>query len=176
MCGLAAAEVKGEMRDVRWRRCGRCPPSGIRKPTPRQDDGRISVGRLKARFFAALGYVADEWQTLEADLRTQHLSQPAEPSPQAPRGQTWTIRAILTGPNGQSAGVVMSGSSGPKATCRVESRQPEVCPAGVRVGLLLAPLASGCRSRDLDGPIIRRWGAKGSRENNTYKVLRGEMV
>jgi hypothetical protein len=64
------------------------------------------VGRFKARFFAALGYVADEWQTLEADLRIQHLSQPAEPGPAEPHGQAWTIRAILKGPNGQSAGVI----------------------------------------------------------------------
>lgn len=64
------------------------------------------VGRFKARFFAALGYVADEWQALEADLRIQHLSQPAEPGPAEPHGQAGTIRAILIGPNGQSAGVV----------------------------------------------------------------------
>lgn len=64
------------------------------------------VGRFKARFFAALGYVAAEWQTLEADLRIQHLSQPAEPGPTTPRGQPWTIRAILVGPNGQSASVI----------------------------------------------------------------------
>ena len=64
------------------------------------------VGRFKARFFAALGYVAEEWQALEADLRIQHLSQPAEPGPQEPHGQSWTIRAILRGPNGQPAGVV----------------------------------------------------------------------
>jgi hypothetical protein len=64
------------------------------------------VGRFKARFFAALGYVAEEWQTLEADLRIQHLSRPAEPGLQRRDGQAWTIRAILKGPNGQSAGLV----------------------------------------------------------------------
>lgn len=64
------------------------------------------VGRFKARFFAALGYSADDWQTLEADLRIQHLSQPAQLEPPEPHGQPWTIRAILIGPNGQSAGVV----------------------------------------------------------------------
>jgi len=61
------------------------------------------VGRFKARFFAALGYSADDWQTLEADLRIQH---PAQREPAEPHGQPWTIRAILIGPNGQSAGVV----------------------------------------------------------------------
>ena len=64
------------------------------------------VGRFKARFFTALGYTADDWQALEADLRIQHLTQPAEPGPSVPKGQTYTIRAILVGPNGQSARVL----------------------------------------------------------------------
>ena len=64
------------------------------------------VGRFKARFFAALGYTADEWQVLEADFRIQHLSQPAEPGPRLPYGQSYTIRAILKGPNGAVATVV----------------------------------------------------------------------
>ncbi len=64
------------------------------------------VGRFKARFFAALGYAANEWQTLEADLRIQHLSQPAELGPRLPYGQSYTIRAILQGPNGEAAAVV----------------------------------------------------------------------
>src|SRR5471030_2789392 len=64
------------------------------------------VGRFKARFFAALGYSADDWQTLEADLRIQHLSQDAEPGAVTPHGQPYTIRAILKGPNGESAPLV----------------------------------------------------------------------
>ncbi len=64
------------------------------------------VGRFKARFFAALGYTADEWQVLEADLRIQHLSQPADPGPRLPYGQSYTIRAILKGPSGEAASVV----------------------------------------------------------------------
>jgi hypothetical protein len=64
------------------------------------------VGRFKARFFKALGYVAAEWQTLEADLRIQHLSQRAKPGPKLAYGQSYTIRAILKGPNGQAAMVV----------------------------------------------------------------------
>ena len=61
------------------------------------------VGRFKARFFKALGYVAAEWQRLEADLRIQHLSQPATPSGSVVYGQSYTIRAIVKGPNGQAA-------------------------------------------------------------------------
>ena len=65
------------------------------------------VGRFKARFFAALGYSAARWQELEADLRIQHLTQDAQPGESLPEGQRFTIRAILKGPNGQSA-VVLS--------------------------------------------------------------------
>ena len=64
------------------------------------------VGRFKARFFAALGYSADDWQTLEADLWIQHLSQDAEPGAVTPHGQPYTIRAILKGPNGEAAAVL----------------------------------------------------------------------
>lgn len=35
------------------------------------------VGRFKAAFFVALGYSADTWSRLEADLRHQHLPQDA---------------------------------------------------------------------------------------------------
>jgi hypothetical protein len=49
------------------------------------------VGRFKARFFAALGYSADQWQQLEVDLRAQHLSQDAEPSGSMPEGQRYMI-------------------------------------------------------------------------------------
>lgn len=64
------------------------------------------VGRFKARFFAALGYTPDDWQVLEADFRIQHLGQSAELGPSNSKGQTYTIRAILKGPNGQSAQVL----------------------------------------------------------------------
>ena len=65
------------------------------------------VGRFKARFFAALGYTAARWQDFEADLRAQHLAQEATMSASMPDGRLFTIRAILNGPNGQSA-VVLS--------------------------------------------------------------------
>ena len=64
------------------------------------------VGRFKARFFAALGYIAQAWHELEADLRTQHLTEEAELSETLPDGQLFTIRAILNGRNGQSAAVL----------------------------------------------------------------------
>jgi hypothetical protein len=64
------------------------------------------LGRFKARFFNALGFSADRWQELESALRTQHLTQEAEPAAIVPGGQKFTIRAILVGPNGQSTVVV----------------------------------------------------------------------
>ena len=68
--------------------------------------GSHSVGRLKARFFVALGYSSAQWPRLEADLRTQHLSQDATPVERTPHGQKYEIRATLVGPSGRSAGVV----------------------------------------------------------------------
>lgn len=65
------------------------------------------IGRFKARFFNALGYVAERWQEFDADLRAQHLAQDAELSTSLPAGDLFTIRAILKGRNGQSA-VVLS--------------------------------------------------------------------
>ncbi len=64
------------------------------------------IGRFKARFFAALGFTADRWVELAEALRLQHLTQDAEPAPATSHGQKYTIRAILNGPNGQSAIVV----------------------------------------------------------------------
>ena len=64
------------------------------------------IGRFKARFFAALGFSAGSWDGLETALRTQHLGQDALLTESGPHGQSYAIRAILTGPNGQSAAVV----------------------------------------------------------------------
>jgi hypothetical protein len=64
------------------------------------------LGRFKARFFNALGFTADNWQELASALRTQHLTQEMAPVPAIQSGQKFTIRAILTGPNGQSAPIV----------------------------------------------------------------------
>ena len=65
-----------------------------------------AVGRFKARFFAALGYSQERWHQLEIDVRAQLLTQDAEAGEVLTTGQLWTIRAILKGPNGQSAEVM----------------------------------------------------------------------
>lgn len=67
---------------------------------------RHSVGRVKARFFVALGYSAEQWPRLAADLRTQHLSRDAAHAGRTWYGQKYEIRATLVGPSGRSAGVV----------------------------------------------------------------------
>lgn len=64
------------------------------------------LGRFKARFFAALGFSADRWEELESAFRTQHLTQEAEPMAIVSGGQKFRIRAILIGPNAESAAVV----------------------------------------------------------------------
>jgi len=64
------------------------------------------VGRFKAPFFVALGYAQEQWPQLEADLRTQHLSQEAQPATTSSYGQKYEVRAILTGPAGRAAEVV----------------------------------------------------------------------
>ena len=58
------------------------------------------VGRFKARFFGALGFTAANWRDFEAALRSQHLAQPAAAGPVDALGQSFTIRAILTGSAG----------------------------------------------------------------------------
>jgi hypothetical protein len=54
----------------------------------------------KARLFAALGYTADNWEQLEADLRAQHLTRDAVESRPTKGGRTYTIDAPLVGPRG----------------------------------------------------------------------------
>lgn len=60
------------------------------------------VGRFKARFFAALGFVAHDSEVLERALREQHLTQDAEPGAVDAAGQRFVIRAILRGPSGEA--------------------------------------------------------------------------
>jgi hypothetical protein len=64
------------------------------------------VGRLKAAFFARLGYRHENWRTLEADLRTQHLRMPAERLGTASFGTKYRIVAALVGPSGRRAFIV----------------------------------------------------------------------
>jgi len=59
------------------------------------------TGQYKAAFFAQMGYVAEEWQQLEHDIRAQHLVQHAEKGKATQYGQKYSITAPLIGPNGE---------------------------------------------------------------------------
>ena len=63
------------------------------------------IGRFKASFFRRLGYTEQNWQSLDEDLRTQHLSHDAEESMPSHYGRKFTITAILRGPAGEEASV-----------------------------------------------------------------------
>ena len=65
-----------------------------------------SVGRFKSAFFLALGYSAEDWTRLEADLRSQHLTKETLAEERTAHGQKYTIRATLRGPSGRTADVV----------------------------------------------------------------------
>lgn len=64
------------------------------------------VGRFKARFFESLGYLADNWERLEADIRDLIAVAEARPSEKTEYGQKYEVRGTITGPNGRSAEVV----------------------------------------------------------------------
>ena len=77
------------------------------------------AGRYKAAFFAQMGYTAANWQRLEQDIRTQHLSQPAEPGQPSLYGRKYTITAPLQGPLGwarqvTTVWIIRSGSDYPE--------------------------------------------------------------
>jgi len=64
------------------------------------------VGRFKANFFRRLGYDADQWHRLDADLRGQHLREDARLVDSSVYGRKYEIRAILKGPHGRADAVV----------------------------------------------------------------------
>jgi len=75
----------------------RAPPFAQAIIEPRKLHGYLlsmshPTGRFKARFFAALGYHALDWQVFETDLRAQHLSADAEQSETYPDGQLYDSR------------------------------------------------------------------------------------
>ena len=59
----------------------------------------------KSRWLAQAGYTLENWQLLEADLRTQILSLDAIPAENTNYGQMYEIRGKLTGPNGNTLAV-----------------------------------------------------------------------
>jgi hypothetical protein len=56
--------------------------------------------RGKTRFFEALGYRRDAWHVLEADIRSQHLTQNARETASSRYGRIFLIDAVLSGTAG----------------------------------------------------------------------------
>jgi hypothetical protein len=63
------------------------------------------IGRYKSALFRSLGYAQEQWQLLDRDLRTR-LKNEAQPSGASEYGQKFAVRGRLSGPNGNSAGIV----------------------------------------------------------------------
>lgn len=49
------------------------------------------VGRFKAAFFTSLGYTADTWGLLSADLRSHAAAGDAQPVESSPYGQKYEV-------------------------------------------------------------------------------------
>jgi hypothetical protein len=64
------------------------------------------VGRFKAVFFESLGYQANVWKQLEADLRDLAVAGEATLGDATTYGQKYELRGTLRGPSGRSAAVV----------------------------------------------------------------------
>lgn len=60
----------------------------------------------KSKWLAQIGYTLENWQDLENDLRLQILSLEATAIETTRYGQTYEIRANLTGPNGNKLAVI----------------------------------------------------------------------
>jgi len=65
-----------------------------------------SVGRFKAVFFESLGYSAEEWEALRADLLALAIAGEATLCEQTKYGQKYQVRGTLKGPSGRSASVM----------------------------------------------------------------------
>jgi hypothetical protein len=77
------------------------------------------IGRFKAKFFQQAGYVQRSWQTLEKDVREQHLSRDAKRGESSPFGQKYEITAPLKGPNSvvivvTSIWIILNGEDTPR--------------------------------------------------------------
>jgi len=58
-------------------------------------------GGPKARLLISLGYSADDWQRLDADLRTQHLTAEVAEESESDYGTSYVIVAPLPSPSGR---------------------------------------------------------------------------
>lgn len=59
-------------------------------------------GKSKAAMLLSFGYKPENWQVLEADLRTYHLNADVTATRKTAYGQRYEIRASLIAPNGRA--------------------------------------------------------------------------
>jgi hypothetical protein len=64
------------------------------------------IGRFKAAFFSRLGFVQDQWEQLERELRRHAKSGRVDASPRSEYGQKYVVRGEMRGPLGQNAEMV----------------------------------------------------------------------
>lgn len=64
------------------------------------------VGKFKAAFFQNLGYNSDNWQQLEADIRSIIKGNDATAGEKTEYGLKYEVRGIITGKNLQAAEIV----------------------------------------------------------------------
>lgn len=65
-----------------------------------------SIGRFKAFFFAGLGFTAENWEALDAEIRRIALECEAEVAQRTAYGQKYVVRGRLSGTEGRGADVV----------------------------------------------------------------------
>ncbi|MGH8582937.1 MAG: DUF6883 domain-containing protein [Gammaproteobacteria bacterium] len=91
-------------------------------PTEKVRDYLLSsshpVGRFKAVFFRALGYMDGDWERLEGDIRSV-LTNDATVGERTEYGQKLEVRGGITGPTGRSteivtAWIILKGESIPR--------------------------------------------------------------
>jgi len=87
------------------------------------------VGRFKAFFFKSLGYSAQNWQTLDQDLRRHAREHEATLGDVNPFGQKYEILGKLTGPAGNSAEVtavwiILRGENFPRLVTAFPGNKP----------------------------------------------------
>ncbi len=64
------------------------------------------IGRFKAFFFAGLGFTADNWKVLYAEVKRLALECEAEMAQRTPYRQKYIVRGRLAGTEGRTADVV----------------------------------------------------------------------
>jgi hypothetical protein len=65
------------------------------------------VGRFDARFFRRLGFSAEEWELLEAEIQRSAREHEVEPVDSSEFGTKYLMRSRITGPGGDAAEAIL---------------------------------------------------------------------